>query len=73
MEKVFFSDIKMVGLFFDTLTADENHFLLNRDNLTSPIQMLLSRKQKTFSEVCLAFFKSLLIFKNLQKKDDSHS
>ena len=33
-----------------TLTADDKHYLLNRDNLTQAIQMQLYQKQKTFSE-----------------------
>ena len=38
-----------------------------------PIQMQLSRKQKTFSEFFAAFLKSSLNFEHFQKKDDSHS
>ena len=52
---------------------DEKHFLLNRDNLTQPIQMQLSQKQKTFSEFFFAFLKSILNFKHLPKKDDPRS
>ena len=40
---------KILRLFVNTLTADDKHYLLNRDNLTQPIQMQLSQKQKTFS------------------------
>ena len=35
--------------------------------------MQLSKKQKTFSEISFAFLNSLLNFKHLPKKDDSHS
>ena len=38
-----------------------------------PIQMQVSRKQKTFSEFFSAFLKSSLNFEHFQKKDDSHS
>ena len=38
-----------------------------------PIQILLSQKQKTFSELFSAFFKSTLNFEHSQKKDDPHS
>ena len=41
---------KFLRLFVNTLPADEKHYLLNRDNLTQPIQIQLSQKQKTFSE-----------------------
>ena len=33
----------------NTLTVQEKHFLLNRDNLTQPTQIQLYKKQKTFS------------------------
>ena len=36
-------------LFPNTLSAYGKYSLLNRDNLTQPIQMQLSRKQKSFS------------------------
>ena len=55
------------------MTVNDNHYLLNRDNLAQPIQMQLSQKQKTFSEFFFAFLKSILNFKHLPKKDDPHS
>ena len=66
---------KIIRLFCNTLTADDNHYLLNRDNLARPIQMQLSQKQKTFSQFFFffAFLKSILNFKHLPKKDDPHS
>ena len=59
---------KILRLFVNTLTVDDKHYLLNRDNLTQPIQMQLSQKQKTFSEFFFAFLKSILNFKHLSKK-----
>ena len=59
---------KIGSLFVNTLNANDKHFLLNRDNLTQPIQMQLSHKQKTFSEFFFAFLKSILNFKHFQKK-----
>ena len=64
---------KISRLFPNTLSADGKYSLLNRDNLTQPIQMQLSRKQKTFSEYFCAFLKSSSNFEHFQKKDDSHS
>ena len=64
---------KISRLFPNTLSADGKYSLLNRDNLTQPIQMQLSKKQKTFSEFFSAFLKSSLNFENFQTKDDSHS
>ena len=60
-------------LFPNTLNADGKYSLLNRENLTQPIQMQLSRKQKTFSEFFCVFLKSSLNFEHFQKKDHSHS
>ena len=64
---------KIVRLFVSTLTANDKHYLLKRYNLTQPIQMQLSQKQKTFSEFFFAFLKSVLNFNDLRKKDDPHS
>ena len=64
---------KILRVFFNTLTVDDKHYLLNRDNLTQPIQMQLSKKQKKFSESFFRFLKSILNFKHLPKKDDPHS
>ena len=47
---------KILGLFFNTLTADDKFSLLSRDNLTQPIQMQLSKKQRAF----LLFFSEFL-------------
>ena len=60
----------MLRLFVDTLTADDKHYLLNGENLTRPIQMRLSQKQKSFSQFFFAFSKSILNFKHLSKNDD---
>ena len=60
-------------MFVNTLSADDKYSFLNRDNLTQPIQMQLSQKQKSFSEFFCAFLKSSLNFEHFQKKHDSHS
>ena len=48
---------KSLRLFAKTLTVDEKHYLLNRDNLTQPVQMQLYQEQK------------ILHFKHLPKND----
>ena len=63
---------KISRLFPNTLSADGNNSLLNRDNLMRLIQMQLSRKEKTFSELFPAFLKSSLNFEHFTKKDDPH-
>ena len=55
---------KISRLFPNTLSADGNYSLLNRDNLTQPIQMQLSRKEKSFSDSFAAFLKSSLNFEH---------
>ena len=64
---------KLLRLFLKTLTVNDKHYLLNRDNLTQPIQMQLSEKQKTFSQFVFAFLKSILNFKHLAAKDEARS
>ena len=64
---------KFLRLLVKTLTDDEEYSLLYRENLTQPIQLLLSQKRKTLSQFFSAFLKSTLNFEHFQKKDDSHS
>ena len=64
---------KILRLFVNTLTADEKHYLLTRDNLTQTIQIQLSQKQKTFCKFFFAFSKFILNFEHFPKKDDPHS
>ena len=63
---------QILGLLVNTLAADEKYLVLHRDNLTIPIQMQLSQKQKTFSQFFAAFLKSTLNFKHFESKDDPH-
>ena len=63
---------QILVLLVNTLAANEKYPVLNRDNLTIPIQMQLSQKQKTFSQFLVAFFKSRLNLERFEIKDDSH-
>ena len=56
----------------NTLAADGKYPLLDRENLMMPIQMQLSRNQKTFSQFFAAFLKPRLTFEHFQNKDDIH-
>ena len=58
----------ILRLFVNTLTDDDKYCLLYRENLTQPIQILLSQKQKTFSHFFPAFLKCTLNFEYFQKK-----
>ena len=55
------------------MTVNDKRYLLNRDNLPQPIQMQLSEKLKTLSELFFAFLKSISNFKYFPKKDDPRS
>ena len=63
---------EILGLLLKILATDEKYPVLNRDNLTIPIQIQLSRKQKTFSQFFAAFLKSRLNFEYFEKKDEPH-
>ena len=67
-EKSLFLILQILGLLVKTLAADEKYLLLQRDNLTMPVQMQLTQKLKTFWQFLAAFLKSVLIFKYLKKK-----
>ena len=64
---------KILRLFVTALSDDDKYSLLYRDNLMQAIQILLSHKQKSFSQFFAAFLKSTLNLSHFQKKDDPHS
>ena len=59
---------KILGLFVNTLTDDGKYSLLYRDNLTQQIQILLSQKPKTFSQLFSEVLKPTLNFEHFQRK-----
>ena len=81
LERVFFSDTQNPKAVFyhiiyegrHYLSVNDKHYLLNRDNLTLPIQTQLYQKQKILSEFFFVFLKSILNFKIFTKKDDPRS
>ena len=64
---------KILRLFLSILTDDNKYCLLYRDNLIQPIQILLSHKEKTFSQFFCSILKSTLNFEHSRKKDEPHS
>ena len=62
LEKVSFSEHKILRVLVNTLTVDDKHYLHTRENLTETIQIKLSQKQKTVFEFFCGFSKSALIF-----------
>ena len=59
---------EIFGLLVNTLDADENFPVPNRDNLTIPIQMLLSQKQKISLNFWLHFWNLDSILNILEQK-----
>ena len=55
-------------LVVNTLAADEKYLVINKDNLTIPIQMQLSEKEKKFDQFLAEFLKSILNFEYFEKK-----
>ena len=47
---------QILGLFLNTLTADEKHFFCNSESLQQPIQIHLPKKLKLFSLNLLLHF-----------------
>ena len=68
LEKVCFSALQILRLFVNTFTAVDKYFLLNRDNLTQPIQIQSSQKQIPFSQFLSKFSQSTLHFENFPEK-----
>ena len=64
---------KFLRLLVNTLTDDGKYSLLYRENLTQPIQILVSQRRKTFSKFFSAFLKYTLNFEHFQKKHHPHS
>ena len=68
MEKSLLLTCQILRLLVNTLAAEEKCPVLNRENLTIPIQMQLSLNQKTFAQFFVAFLKSILNFNYFEKK-----
>ena len=67
-EKVCVYDMqRLSGVFLKTLAAYGKSFLLKRQNLMLHLPMILSQKQKAFSEFCL-YFRNLGSILNISKK-----
>ena len=60
-------------MFRNALPANDNDRFWDGENLTFPIQMLLSLKPKTFSESFVPPLESTSNFEHFSKKEDRHS
>ena len=67
---------KILAIFLNTMTTDDNYSFLSMGILTQPIVMHLFNKQKKFFFCFVlflfAFFKSRSILEHFEKKDDRH-
>ena len=72
-KKYLFLTCEILGLLVNIVAEGEKYPLLKRDNLTIPIQMQLSQKQKTFSQIFPAFLEFRSNFEYFEKKYDPHS
>ena len=48
---------EILGLFVNTLTAEDNYSVRDKGNLTQPIELQLSKNEKTFSKIFAPFLK----------------
>ena len=64
---------EILGLFVNTLTAEDNYSVRDKGNLTQPIELQLSKNEKTFSKIFAPFLKCRSNFQHSRKKDDHHS
>ena len=64
---------KILGLFVNTLTADDKYSVPNRDNLMEPIHIKLSGKEKAFPQFFFAFSEARLNFEHLKKNYNPYS
>ena len=64
---------ELLGVFVNTLTADDKYYLRNSENLLLPIQMQLTKKWKKISQLFRAFLKFASNFQYFQTKDDPSS
>ena len=59
---------EILGLFFNTMTADDKYSPRSRNSVPQPIQMHLSETQKFFTQLLPAFLNFTSIFKYFEKK-----
>ena len=71
-EKVCLSNMQNLQTVCEHIDCWFQFSLLNRDKLTEPIQMQLSKKEKAFSEFFPSFLKFKYNFEHFHQKDDVH-
>ena len=64
---------KILGLFVNTLTADDKYSVLNTHNFIATSSDAIISETKETSAIFFGFRKSRFNFEQLRKKDDPHS
>ena len=64
---------QIIGVFHNTLTANDKYTVRDCVNLSSLIQVQLSLKRTIYSNIFVAFLQSTSNFKHFEKKGDRHS
>ena len=64
---------EILGLFVNTLSADEKYSSRNIQNLTQQLQTTMSQKQMTFYRIFITYVKSRTSSDDFVKKDESPS
>ena len=64
---------EILGLFFNTLTDNDRYSLCNSEYVLQLIQMIFSKRKKSFSQFFCKFLKFTSNFEHSGKKNDSHS
>ena len=59
---------EILGLLYNTLPSNYQHFRFNRQNLPLPIQIKLSKKQEIFCCMFFAFLEFILNFQYSENK-----
>ena len=72
LENIRLSVFEILEVFVNTLTADDKYFLRSRKNLPQPIELPLSKIQKTFSEFSAAYLKSTSNVEHFEKEGNPH-
>ena len=63
---------EILGVFVNTLIAEDKYPVKDCENLPLPIQMQLCEKRKTFSRFFLQFLESTTNFIHFERKVDRH-
>ena len=64
---------EILALFFNTLTDNDRYSLCNSEYVPQLIQMIFSKRKKSFSQFFCKFLKFTSNFEHSGKKNDSHS